>query len=317
MFSTNQGKFALSNAAMKLAARRVASNPDKIEAAVRAAMWHDASAFFGINNRFDKSVRYEVIAPIVWVSGCTGSGKHELTHAASRSAGRAGAQVITLTTLPDMAYRWHEDEREVFDIREKTLEVAELRRLMKRNDPHLIIRLPVLAKACPERISEVQIFIEEVIQLLNENMIFVIDRFVLDVVNLPKLMQHLRAQIRTTGVSAIVSIEERKFSADLVMKGDAEIVMRGIDSTDFDGALPELIEGEGFLVQNGKVIPVLSDYEFTYEPMHVLPAKARNVVKRLKAQLSGGGDLGHIGRLDAVARACGYRNWHTAQGRRY
>lgn len=317
MFSTNQGKFALSNAAMKLAARRVASNPDQIEAAVRAAMWHDASAFFGINNRFDENVRYEVIAPMTWVSGCTGSGKTELMHAASRDAARAGAQVVTLSGYCEVAHRWHEDDRAILDLRDHRLEGSEMERFLRRCEPYLIIALPIISKCHPDQIAAIQDFIEKVFDKLSDGMVLVTDEVVLELMALPHLIAQLRKKLAARRIHAMISMQERNDFAPYVVEGDAEIIMRGIDHTDFDGALPELIEGEGFLVQNGKVTPVLSDYEFTYEPMHVFPAKAQNVVERLKTQLSGGGVVGHIRRLDAVARACGYRDWHAAQGRRY
>jgi len=317
MFTTKQGKFALSNAAMKLAARRVASNPDQIEAAVRAAMWHDASAFFAINNRFDESVRYEIIAPIAWVSGSSGSGKTELMHAASRNAARAGAQVITLSGYCEVAHRWHEDDRAVLDLRDHRLEVAEMESFMKRCEPYLIIALPNIFKSRPDHIEAIQDFIMKVIENLSDGMVLVIDEVVLDLLALPRMVAQLRTHLASRGINAIISMQDRNDIAPYVVEGDAEIVMRSFNETDFNGALLELVEGEGFLVQNGKVAPVLSDYEFTDKPMHVLPAEAQKVVERLKAQLTDGGNLGHIGRLDAVARACGYRDWHTAQGRHY
>ena len=316
MFSTNQGKFALSNAGMKLAARRLADYPDQVEAAVRAAMWYDTPSFFGIRNRFDKNVRYEVVAPITWVSGCAGSGKTELMHAASRDAARAGAQVVTLSGYCEVAHRWHEDDRAILDLRDHRLEVSEMERFLRRCEPYLIIALPIISKCHPDQIAAIQDFIEKVFDKLSDGMVLVIDEVVLEVMALPYLIVQLRKKLADRRIHAMISMQERNHFAPHVVQRDAEIVMRGIDHTDFDGALLELIEGEGFLVQNGKVIPVLSDYEFTYEPMHVLPARAQNVVKRLKGQFSGGVNLGHIGRLDAVARACGYRNWHAAQGRR-
>lgn len=46
-----------------------------------------------------------------------------------------------------------------------------------------------------------------------------------------------------------------------------------------------------------------------------LPAAAEAAIERLTASLSQGDGASHVKRLEIVARACGYRSWHAAEGR--
>lgn len=321
----DRGKLTLSNMAMKTAARSlkaISDHPAAASIAIRDAIRADADHLYQIWHRDKSKGRMDIDARLTWVSGCCGSGKTELTFAAARNAAHNGYRVVTLTTDNNYPWRWRRDESDVIDLREDWPRSCETRisELESRlADPGLItviVLVPVLSKLSVEMADAILPLRQLIIDNLPDQCLLVLD----DLYSpdpLPRILPKLQDTLRRTGSRAIVSSQDvPEGLSEQLTSDDYHITMRLLHPSGLSSDHRDLREGMGYLHMNGEVIPIEGDYEFDLDPKKVLPGQVREVITRLENILSREGNLTHIGRLEAVARACGYRSWHAAQGRR-
>ncbi|MFX4299878.1 hypothetical protein [Pseudosulfitobacter pseudonitzschiae] len=324
MNSFNRGKLSLSNNAVKVAARKLQeteSHPAAASIAVRAALREDAQNIYELWHRDKSKGRIGVDASLTWVNGCAGSGKTELTYAAARHAARNGCRVVTLTTDHSYAMRWHDEDRVLVDLREVWPHSED--QIRSRIGPHLgnpglinlTVLIPVLIKLPEELIGASASLRKYLIDHLPDKSLFVVDDLYNPFPPEP-FLPGLREALQKTGSSAIIStqvVPERL--SENIHENECQITMRLLDPPQIEYDHTNLREGMGYLHSNGEVIPIEGDYEFDLDPEKIHSGAIRKAILRLEKNLSEGECLSHISRLEAIARACGYRSWHAAQGR--
>lgn len=113
------------------------------------------------------------------------------------------------------------------------------------------------------------------------------------------------------GKSCHASSGRNRFDApDLEMAIEGEFVLRDAAACALHtGRAPAAALSEGFA-------PVLGGFEFSLEPVSVYTEAAQRVMRKIEDGLGAHQAETHIQRLELVARSCGYRSWHAAQGRR-
>lgn len=81
--------------------------------------------------------------------------------------------------------------------------------------------------------------------------------------------------------------------------------------------LQDLQEGNGYLMAAGNSVPVQGGHEDTVPPDPIINDRTKALIDRItqKVKLHSAGT--HMERLELVARCCGYRSWHAAQGHRF
>jgi hypothetical protein len=310
---------------MKAAARSLkttADHPATALIAIRDAIRVDADHLYQIWHRDKSEGRIDIDARLTWVSGCIGSGKPELTYAAARNAARNGYRVITVTTDNNYPYRWRRDERVVIDLRKSwphscETYMSELKSQLA--DPAIInlaVLVPELLKLSVEETNPILQLRQMILDNLPDHCLFVMDDLFY-FHPLPPVLPQLQSALHRTGSRAIVSSQDvPEGISEQLTSDDCHITMRLLHPSGLEKDHSTLREGIGFLHIDGEVLPIEGDYEFDLYPNSVFSEQAREVITRLEHILSREGILTHIGRLEAVARACGYRSWHAAQGRR-
>lgn len=321
----NRGKLPLSNNAIKCAVRCLQAEParpDRAAIAIRQALCEDATVVFEVNNRSDLKGRISVDAPLTWVSGCCGSGKNELVHGASRSAARNGRRIVMITADARVVQRWHKADVRVIDLREIEFDQSvDLQSLIDASLEDgsiacLIILIPVLTKLTTEAAAAFDHLYPHVISRLPKGAFFIIDEVLLSHGTI-NFLRGMRNSLSSLGSYAMITCF-RIPAACLpeVSSEDCYIQMRDACSPKAAVSCRSMREGEGLLALNGETIPIEGDYEFSVSPPLVLSDHVLSVIKRLEERLMKGVAQGHIAHLEAVARSCGYRSWHAAQGRR-
>lgn len=79
--------------------------------------------------------------------------------------------------------------------------------------------------------------------------------------------------------------------------------------------LLDLTSGSGFLLRDGTAIRSTAPHLSSAGEGRILSRGALNAVRILTERLGEGWPSTHTERLELMARACGYRSWHAAQGR--
>lgn len=320
----HSGKFPLSSTAMKIAARNLqqfADHPAVASIAIRHAVRADTDHLYKLWHRNKSEGQTSVDAALTWVSGCCGSGKTELTFAAARHAARNGRRVVTLTTDHSYAMRWHDEDRVLVDLREGWPHSED--QIRSRIGPHLVnpglinltVLIPVLIKLREELIGVAASLRKYLINHFPHESLFVVDDLYNPYPQEP-FLPGLREALHKTGSSAIIStqvVPERL--SETILENDCQITMRTLDPPQTGLDYKNLREGMGYLHIHGEVIPIEGEYEFSLDPERILCGALMEAISRLEKNLSGRDCPTHISRLEAIARACGYRSWHAAQGR--
>lgn len=320
----NRGKLPLSNTAMKVAARNLQQFADHAAAAsiaIRAALREDAKNTYELWHRDKSKGRIGVDAPLTWVSGGCGSGKTELTYAAARHAARNGYRVVTITTENNHPFRWQKGDRVTVDLRESWPHSAEeiTRQLMPQLSNaaliNLIILCPVLMKSGVDAIPQMEQVRRLVIDALPRECFLVIDD-PFSPYPMEPILPKLRSALGKTASMAIISSPYLPDAhSEVIAQGECLISMRMVEPYDCGFDHRNLREGMGYLHFNGEITAIEGDYEFDLDPAYVLSDQVRKAIERLEKILNTGETHTHMDRLEAVARACGYRSWHAAQGR--
>lgn len=333
MFNTNSGKLRLSTAAMKIAAWQLADGESgQASRAIRAALCHDNPYPIALDIRDGNMTpsRVELQSRVTWLVGVTGSGKTEAAHAGLRAAARAGHLTAHITAGNDIYRRWHRSEVSAFDFtaaeKHDDLPLPDLvAALSDRNRIHIRLSTPY-AHTLKGVDFSIEPFLDAMEQSRAPRTILIeeaewrhaglVDRLKSLIMKRP---DH-RFIIAVQDAQAVESAIDPSRDAVIAMRScDTPQMMRHLDLVGAPHLKSEchyLREGEGFLIQAGEARPVLCGYEFQLDPDPVLAgSEAERAIRHLKESIQETAPRTHTERLEAVARACGYRSWHAAQGR--
>lgn len=328
MTPSPSGRFPLSSSAMKAAARALARNPDSGFTAIMAGLRHDGPNPFNVTlrGRPDQQVRLD--QPLIWLSGAVGSGKTEAAVSLMKAATRSGYRTVSTSTHNGILNRWASEERLVIDLTDKRADpeaVSDALRLAKvafsdMSAAHLGILLPNLHMA-PLGIAETLVpALTELFTLVDAETRIVLSDPGLLVPDLLRIVTPLREAAIRTGSQVIVETGRPLHVLGAgVIPEDGQLLMY-----DPEGAHTSRLQlGEGLLRVGGDLIEVGTGYEspdlrYDGKEPHTSPShepQVYEVATRIDARVRSDPPATHIARLELVARACGYRSWHAAQGR--
>ena len=295
-------KLCLSQRGMKIVAAALATGTPAKEA-VRAGM--RASCPSSVNVSGSDGAEISVTQPVIWVSGTTGSGKSELAHACVRTASAFGRPTLMVSD-ETFAQRW--DSGDAVRLEDDTCTIDSMRTAFAAGK-HVSVRAPrpydVPPAAYEARLSSLLSIVRESVP--EDGLV------VLDEVNWLRIPDRSLLISMERGQVMCLTQNDRSITH---LRTDADALI-GLFSTDpSDG--PErtkLSAGRGILFSaHGQ-----PDVRFSHHQIAELAERTRahltRAVERVVQRLEGRTWDTHTQRLEAVARACGYRSWHAAQGR--
>jgi hypothetical protein len=328
MTPSPSGRFPLSSSAMKAAARALARIPDSGFTAIMAGLRHDGPNPFNVTlrGRPDQQVRLD--QPLIWLSGAVGSGKTEAAVSLMKAATRSGYRTVSTSTHNGTLSRWSSEERLGIDLTDKGADPDAVRDALLlakaafcgMSAGHLGIVLPNLDKA-PRGTAEALLpALTDLFNILDGETRLVLTDPGLPVPDLLRIASPLReAAIRTGSQVIIETGRPPHVLCEGVLPEDGQLMMYDPERADMSC----LRLGEGLLRVGGDLIEVGTGYEspdlrydgkdFLIPPSHA--PQVHEVAARIDARVRSDPPATHIARLELVARACGYRSWHAAQGR--
>jgi len=330
MTPVRSGKLPLSSAAMKVTARALSSGMSG-HGALMAALRHEEPKPFSLSLRGKPDQRVQIDQPLVWISGAVGSGKTEATVSLMKDATRVGYRTVSTSTHNATLHRWRPEERVAIDLREVEDDPEAIScklRLAKvafcgKSAAHLGILLPNLHKSSVSMAEDLVPALVELSTLLDvETRIVLSDPGHL-VTDLLSLVAPLReAAIRSGSQVLIETSRPFRVLGQSILDEDGLLLMytpeAGPDQSSLRSEEGLLRVGETFMaIDTGYEAPdlVRAGRDFFAAPSH--PQNVYEVAKRIDERVRSDPTATHIGRLELVAQACGYRSWHAAQGREH
>ena len=317
------GKFNLSTDAMKVAARSLQLHvdyPTRAAIALREGLHCDANHLFRVWRRKNREGLLGVDAVLNWVIGNTGSGKQKLTFAAARHAARHGYRVVTITT--DTAYpsHWHSQDRAVVDLRDGWPHSADQikEKLAPLSNPELIsliVLVPFTMRCSDVSAGHVSDVTTYIIDNFPPRSCLVVDE---QHCALPPVqVDALRAAFKRKQSRAIFSCKSPKDADERNIGDDDTLILMRLDADPCVGIEWKNLEANtGYLrAEDGSYIPIEGANEFRSEPERILSKPRSKAIARLEKSLRKYPPDSHMDYLETMARVCGYRNWHAAQGR--
>lgn len=290
-------------------------HPQLAQVAVMAALRADMPAPLSLATRPRKS-RIPLEADMIWLEGCTGSARHETSHALQRAAARAGYRTLTITPDGTERYRWTIDDMRAIDIIEDRRRLAEdvHDALSDLSRPCTLLRVPGWKhiETLNTRVAMDVLTALERVDVADMVIVWK-DVDILVRMEVPQFMARLRSVAERA--KAMICTSESGIDMVMAMSGpfDDVVLMRNVNAHVTAAALGlnTLTEGQGVLMTTPPV-PVQGDYDGAYRPEPVLPEKMRALANRITAALAETPASTPSQRLNLVARCCGYRRWDAA-----
>ena len=336
----SHGKLALSSAAIKVAAEHLKQNhaPEHV---IMAGLRHDNP--YPCKIGLPKTGDIPIGPGPVWVFGCAGSGKTELFHTASVDLARVGYRTLLVSGRGYHHSKWSPDESRSILLSHEDAgpdginlsdpdwpNALDMRMREHFSEPavfNVTIVIPFWMKMGSDSARISEIVMDTVSTSLPPDVGILIENVILHGDALDGLRRILN---RTTPPPVFVSPEMMPGCLDAVKTGDPKIFMRMVGPNEHitrhaPELTPEIVErcsmffeGMGILSHDGEMTEILVRYDGPAQMPRVLARQpAGRAIEALKARLSSAARPGtHMGRFEAVSRACGYRSWHAAQGRR-
>jgi hypothetical protein len=330
MTPSRSGRFPLSSAAMKAVARALTHNPESGFDALMAGLRHDDPTPFSVSLRGCPDRRVALDRPLTWLSGAVGSGKMETALSFMKGATRSGYRTVSTSTHNGILGRWRSEERLAINLIQKEADPVALSRALRlakaafygKSAGHLGILLPNLheaplsmAQALVPALTELSTLVDGETRLVLSDPGFLVQ-------DLLRIVLPLREAAIKSGSQVIIeTCRSLQALGPGVLPEDGQLLMYNPMSADSE--LSRLQTGEGLLRVGGELMGVDTGYEpsnllregneFFTPPSHA--PQVHEVADRIDARFRSDPRATHIGRLELVARACGYRSWHAAQGR--
>lgn len=344
MLSFFSGKFAMSSPAMKVAAQvlRSHSQPDGASFhAVMAGLRKDNPYPLYVLSRDKKKTAICLSSSLAWLSGDIASGSSQVAHAWQKASVRAGYRSVYITMDNSSYWDWSEDERHVLNLTDidgmamhdiKSCMDAAVEQMNNTTAHHLHIQVPNLSKAndnISKNYIEVASHFGEFID--NQTRVFFKDTG-LPKAELSRLTEYFRELARKADSQVIVETKRMPDISSLMQENkDDVILMRQLTQPPLDPkmfnelTLPDftvLKEGQGYH-WNGRAYfqPIEAPYDDAQPDVSGNVEKTQSkdtdrVVSKIEEARRKSLPKTHMECLEIVARACGYRNWHAAEGRR-
>lgn len=341
MSQFSNDKLNLSVSAMKAMAKtlKAAAHWDAVplaHAAVRSGLRHDAPEPLSLTREGGEPLFFTQL--VVWISGDPGSGKSEMAHTWIRDAARSGHRTLWLDTHTSFAKRWSENDVLVIDTRvsendhkqnavqnvsNKTVVVVESQRtqdlrtqILEALDPrehrHVHILVDRYTPFSLEHTSRMSMIMSTIHRHAPEGMMVALDEI--------NWQQERSARYllgpSDKNIKLMCLAQTNGILDNLIEDDDGYLLMQSVKKNK-DLYRLNLRTGEGLVRGEGQTIYRDLRYVAGETPSLSLNADARMAIKRLTQDLRSQQPQTHMERLACVARMCGYRSWHAAEGRTY
>jgi hypothetical protein len=218
----------------------------------------------------DRRRSYPLSGDVIWIVGCAGSGKSEVSHAFQKKAADAGMRSITFANHKEFAFRWeHVAHLEFFpDNLVSGHEGRVIASAVRQGATHTFVTVPVLMKTAEAAFARLLVEIEAWIDGWDhEPLVLVIRESDFLVMLRPDLVRPLAEKVaRTGGRLLIEAYDYARRISPLVREGDEILLGRSVD-TSVLGVSGKLIkdiqslrEGEFFLKRGDVWVPVEPPY---------------------------------------------------------
>jgi hypothetical protein len=132
---------------------------------------------------------------------------------------------------------------------------------------------------------------------------------------MPQWLRSLQKSLFDQGGYMLV---ETRFPCDSpnlpVLSGDVRMQGRCASRSEISDLASHLKEGQFLLeIPEGEWEMIEGPYEFDIDPLPSIGAQVHDILTRLESAATRFTRDTHMQRLEMIARAAGYRNWHSAQ----
>lgn len=315
---SRKGQLALSSFSIKLMAK-VFGETGSADAAVRAALRNDIPSRLSVMlEGSDQAVDNQVI----WVFGTTGAGGSEMAVSFAKENSARGGKTCFITPRT-VFYRLPAQETYYSGLGWNLGYISENVEML--DHPFCVLTVRNVCRSVEDHAADFLSALK-VVDLLDADLI-VLDDVLWSVY--PAEAAAFVNKMRRLGKRLIVmSMEWRLVPRDAIIPSDAVLLMKSVTGEEYQKDLfsrlswfsheqpphekvLQFAPGEGFLISMTKFGRFTAHYRYT--DASYLPEPAVRAVTML--QKKDRRDP-YMARLDAAARACGYRSWHAAQGRK-
>ena len=312
-----KGQLALSSSSIKLMAK-VFGETGHADVAVRAALRNDTPSKLSVMlNGSEQTLDNQVI----WAFGTTGAGSTEMAVSFAKENSARGGKTCFITPRT-ILHRLPAQETYYSGLGWNLDYISENVKML--DHPFCVLTVRNVCRSVKDHAADFLSALK-VVDLLDADLI-VLDDVLWNIY--PAEAAAFIDKMRNLGKRLIVmSMEWRLVPRDAIIPSDAVLLMRSVTGEEYQKDLfsrlpwfthePPQHEdvvhfqpGEGFLVSLTKFGSFVIHYRDTDESY--LPDPAVRAVKMLSGENRRGT---YMARLDAAARACGYRSWHAAEGR--
>lgn len=340
------GKLPLSQGAMKAAAKSLKAlndNPGKALDALRAGLRHDMPRALIFPAKAGSWPEIRITAPLTWYISEIGSGAKEVSNAIARTAAGNGWNTIRNFATNELAARWHPDEvivQNFYDTpkgisdRPMTRRMASPQEVLERRlglkdvlarhgqgrQFALEIMAPDLCRLPDPLFREYCAYYRDLAAQMSEGTLVILDLWHFDLSALRDLSTLLRFHARTKGCQVLLHVRGvgKDFSEWGI--GSEDGLIFGKSSVQVDGIgvdFGQFKEGQCLIpTQSGPIELEGPYFGLDLDRPSVFGPDLLAIAERMAEKISEQRPKTHIERLEIVARGCGYRDWHAAQGRK-
>jgi len=218
----------------------------------------------------DRRRSYPLSGDVIWIVGCAGSGKSEVSHAFQKKAADAGMRSITFANHKGFASRWEDVSYLKFfpDNLASGHEGRVIASAVRQGAAHTFVTVQTLSKAADSAFDRLLVEIERWIDGWDHEPLAVVIRdsdFLLML--RPDLMRPLAEKVaRTGGRLLIEAYDYAQRISPLVREGDEILLGRSVDTSRLGVSgklikdIQSLREGEFFLKRGDGWVPVEPPY---------------------------------------------------------
>lgn len=322
----DNGRLSLSQGAMKSAASFIKNNANDLHCALgalRVGLRKDAPEALAISKN---EAEIRIGSPLTWYLGGDGAGGARNACALARGAARRGWSVINVTWNPNAQMHWSPRDHvhllpEVEDMRSGKAAAdlaAAMEKLQVSKSLVATIQMPGWVKISEKEQPVCIDFLRAIGNALQPGVFLIVDRWTGPEEMETDLCGLLRARAKMVGAQVILLRDDMAWTDPRIEDADGLIVghshtsptLPDHDQRIFDETKVAVrIEGEFTVV-------TISAEDGAFYQRPIFDDKFDRAVDRLQRGIDAGKLETHTHRLNAVARACGYADWHAAQGRK-
>lgn len=253
--------------------------------------------------------------PVTWVSGSSGCGKTEHAFAWLKIAANFGRRTLFVGPESGLIGRWHPEDIVVIDaVQDPDWQSALIRGLTASSAAHIALVLPFNQHGHDRNVTISEAALSSLRTHAPAGL-----RIALDEMDWKALAPVWPGTAASRPDLRFVCMAQ--YAPDitpLIRLEDAHIQMRSISRHDLRDTpdLTSLREGQAVMRTDQGMRRYDTLYIADEKPSRALYEPARMAIDRMTSALAAHAPSTHTERLETVSRACGFRSWHAAAGRK-